>query len=60
MSGERFAREPGPRLPGYECDVLGHYPWQGRRDRAARMLDSVRQRHLSLLWQAPRRRRNDT
>jgi hypothetical protein len=57
---ERFAREAAPRLLGYELESLGHYLRQGRWDRAARLLGSVRPRHLPLLWQALRRRRRDT
>ena len=56
---ERFARE-APRLLEYELESLGHYLRQGRWDRVARLLGSVRPRHLPLLWQALRRRRRDT
>ena len=55
----RFAREAAPRLLGYELESLGHYLRQGRWDRVARLLGSVRPRHLPLLWQALRRRRRD-
>jgi hypothetical protein len=57
---ERFAREAAPRLLAYELESLGHYVRQGRWDRVARLLGSVRPRHLPLLWQAVRRRRRDT
>jgi poly-gamma-glutamate synthesis protein (capsule biosynthesis protein) len=53
----RFAREAAPRLLGYELESLGHYLRQGRWDRVARLLGSVRPRHLPLLWQALRGRR---
>lgn len=54
---ERFAREAAPLLLGYEIESLGQYLRQGRWDRAARLLGSVRPRHLPLLWQALRRSR---
>ena len=60
MSAERFARESAPRLLEYELESLGHYLRQGRWERVARLLGSVRPRHLPLLWQALRRRRRDT
>jgi len=53
---ERFAREGAPRLLDYELESLGHYLRQGRWDRIARLLGSLRPRHLPLLWQALRRR----
>ena len=53
----RFAREGAPRLLGYELESLGHYVRQGRWDRVARLLGSVRPRHLPLLWQALKARR---
>jgi hypothetical protein len=56
---EHFAREAAPRLLRYEIESLGQYLRQGRWDRAARLLGSVRPRHLPLLWQALRRRRRD-
>jgi poly-gamma-glutamate synthesis protein (capsule biosynthesis protein) len=56
---ERFAREAAPRLLGYELESLGHYLRQGRWDKVARLLGSVRPRHLPLLWQALRRRGRD-
>lgn len=55
----RFAREAAPRLLGYELESLGHYLRQGQWDRVARLLGSVRPRHLPLLWQALRRRGRD-
>jgi len=48
----RFAAEGAPRLLRYELEGLGHYLRQGRIDRIARVLLSVRPRHLPLLWQA--------
>lgn len=56
---ERFAREAAPRLLGYELESLGQYLRQGRWGRVARLLGSVRPRHLPLLWQALRRRGGD-
>lgn len=53
----RFAEEGAPRLLRYELEGLGHYLRQGRLDRVARVLLSVRPRHLPLLWQALRRPR---
>jgi hypothetical protein len=53
----RFAREGAPRLLDYELESLGHYVRQGRWDRVARLLGSVRPRHLPLLWQALKARR---
>ena len=57
---ERFAREAAPRLLSYELESLGHYLRQGRWGRVARLLGSVRPRHLPLLWQALRRRGKDS
>jgi poly-gamma-glutamate synthesis protein (capsule biosynthesis protein) len=58
----RFAREGAPRLLAYEMQSLGHYLKQGRWDRVAHLIGSVRPRHLPLLWQALRagRRRRES
>ncbi len=53
----RYAAESAPRLLRYELDSLGTYLRQGRLDRVARLLGSLRPRHLPLLWQALRRHR---
>jgi hypothetical protein len=52
----RFAAEGAPMLLKYELQSLGTYVRQGRWDRVARLLGSVRPRHLPLLWQAVVRR----
>jgi poly-gamma-glutamate synthesis protein (capsule biosynthesis protein) len=48
----RFASESAPTLLRYELEGLGHYLRQGRLDKIARVLFSVRPRHLPILWQA--------
>jgi len=52
----RFAAEGAPTLLKYELQSLGTYVRQGRWDRVAKLLGSVRPRHLPLLWQAVVRR----
>jgi hypothetical protein len=52
----RFAAEGAPKLLQYELQSLGTYLRQGRWDRVAKLLGSVRPRHLPLLWQAVARR----
>jgi hypothetical protein len=52
---ERFKRESAPQLLRYELESAGQYLRQGRIDRLARLLASLRPRHLPLLWQALRR-----
>ncbi len=48
----RFAAESAPTLLRYELQSLGTYLRQGRLDRVAKLLGSLRPRHLPLLWQA--------
>jgi hypothetical protein len=55
-AGARFAAEGAPKLLQYELQSLGTYVRQGRWDRVAKLLGSVRPRHLPLLWQAVARR----
>jgi poly-gamma-glutamate synthesis protein (capsule biosynthesis protein) len=55
-AAERFAAESAPRLLRYEFESVGHYLRQGRLDKIAKLLLSVRPRHLPLLWQSLRRR----
>lgn len=55
-AAERFAAESAPTLLRYELESVGNWIRQGRVDRVARLLLSVRPRHLPLLWQALRRR----
>ena len=51
-AARRFATEAAPNLLKYELQSLGSYVRQGRWDRVAGLLGSVRPRHLPLLWQA--------
>ena len=51
-AARRFALESAPSLLQYELQSLGTYVRQGRWDRVAKLLGSVRPRHLPLLWQA--------
>ena len=51
-----FAAEAAPRLLQYELEGIGHYLRQGRIDRIAKLLLSIRPRHLRLLWQGVSRR----
>jgi poly-gamma-glutamate synthesis protein (capsule biosynthesis protein) len=51
-AGARFASESAPRLLRYELESLGEYLRHGRLDRAARLIGSIRPRHLPMLWQA--------
>jgi Bacterial capsule synthesis protein PGA_cap len=52
---QRFADESAPLLLRYELQSVVTYLKQGRLDRIARLLGSLRPRHLPLLWQAVRR-----
>ncbi|HTR97856.1 MAG TPA: CapA family protein, partial [Candidatus Acidoferrales bacterium] len=52
QGGVRFAAESAPTLLRYELEGIGHYLRQGRLDKIARVLLSVRPRHAPLLWQA--------
>ncbi len=54
-AGARFAAESAPQLLRYELESLGTYLRQRRFGRVARLLGSVRPRHLPLLWSALRR-----
>ena len=53
-AGARFAEESAPQLLRYELQSLGTYLRQRRFGRVARLLGSVRPRHLPLLWSALR------
>ena len=59
-AGGNFAAESAPALLQYELQSLATYVRQGRWGRVARLLGSVRPRHLPLLWQAVVRRRRST
>ncbi len=59
-AGARFAAESAPTLLRYELQSLGTYLRQGRIDRVAKLLGSLRPRHLPLLWQALTRLRRST
>ncbi len=48
----RFATESAPTLLRYELQSLGTWLRQGRLDKVARLIGSIRPRHLPLLWQA--------
>jgi poly-gamma-glutamate synthesis protein (capsule biosynthesis protein) len=54
-AGTRFSAESAPTLLRYELEALGHWVRAGQFDRIARLLGSIRPRHLALLWQAVRR-----
>jgi poly-gamma-glutamate synthesis protein (capsule biosynthesis protein) len=54
-AARRFHGESAPQLLGYEFEKLGHYVRQGRFDKIARMLATLRPRHVPLLWHAVRR-----
>lgn len=51
-----FAASSAPTLLQYELQSLGTYLRQGRWDRVAKLLGSVRPRHFPLLWAAVSRR----
>jgi hypothetical protein len=51
-AARRFHRESAPQLLGYELQQLGHYVRQGRLDKIARLLGTLRPRHARLLWHA--------
>ena len=51
---ERFRTESAPQLLRYELQSFGHYVRSGQLARAARLVGSLRPRHLPLLWQALR------
>ena len=55
-AGARFAAESAPLLLRYELQSLATYVRQRRWGRVARLLGSVRPRHLPLLWQGLLRR----
>jgi hypothetical protein len=52
---EGFRRESAPQLLRYELESARHYLRQGRLDRLARLVMSLRPRHIPVLWQALRR-----
>jgi poly-gamma-glutamate synthesis protein (capsule biosynthesis protein) len=52
----RYHSESAPQLLGYELQKLGHYVRQGRFDKIARMIGTLRPRHVPMLWHAVRRR----
>ena len=52
----RYHAESAPQLLGYELQKLGHYVRQGRFDKIARMIGTLRPRHVPMLWHAVRRR----
>ena len=54
-ASRRFHRESAPQLLGYELQQLGHYVRQGRLDKIARLLGTLRPRHARLLWHALKR-----
>jgi hypothetical protein len=54
---ERFHEDSAPHLLGYEIEAVGHYLRHGRFDRIAKLLATVRPRHIPLLWHAVRRLR---
>jgi poly-gamma-glutamate capsule biosynthesis protein CapA/YwtB (metallophosphatase superfamily) len=53
-TGDRFRTESAPQLLRYELQSFGHYVKSGQIVRAARLVGSLRPRHLPLLWQALR------
>jgi len=55
-AANNFAASSAPTLLQYELQSLGTYLRQGRWDRVAKLLGSVRPRHLPLLWAAVSRR----
>lgn len=55
-AANNFAASSAPTLLKYELQSLGTYLRQGRWDRVAKLLGSVRPRHLPLLWAAVSRR----
>ena len=55
-AASNFAQSSAPTLLRYELQSLGTYVRQGRWDRVAKLLGSVRPRHLPLLWAAVSRR----
>jgi poly-gamma-glutamate synthesis protein (capsule biosynthesis protein) len=54
-ASRRFHSESAPQLLSYELEQLGHYLRQGRVDKIARLLGTLRPRHARLLWHALRR-----
>ena len=55
-AASNFAASSAPTLLQYELQSLGTYLRQGRWDRVAKLLGSVRPRHFPLLWAAVSRR----
>ena len=54
-AARRFSAESAPTLLRYELEAMGNWARAGQFDRIARLLGSIRPRHLGLLWQALRR-----